>query len=89
MEEKGIKRDKKYNAILWFNGDMYSTPLAKVIEAELVITTLNAPAISGETAFEESTTVTIKPDQSVAAIYYTTNGDEPTTSSTFIRARSL
>lgn len=83
MEEKGIKRDKKYNAILWFNGDMYSTPLAKVIEAELVITTLNAPAISGETAFEESTTVTIKPDQSVAAIYYTTNGDEPTTSSTF------
>ena len=83
MEEKGIKRDKKYNAILWFNGDMYSTPLAKVIEAELVITTLNAPAISGETAFEESTTVTIKPDQSVAAIYYTTNSDEPTTSSTF------
>lgn len=83
MEEKGIERDKKYNAVLWFNGDMYSTPLAKVIEAELVITTLNAPAISGETAFEESTTVTIKPDQSVAAIYYTTNGDEPTTSSTF------
>lgn len=82
MEEKGIERDKKYNAILWFNGDMYSTPLAKVIEAELVITTLTAPAISGETAFEESTTVTIKPDQSVAAIYYTTNGDEPTTSST-------
>ena len=82
MEEKGIERDKKYNAILWFNGDMYSTPLTKVIEAELVITTLTAPAISGETAFEESTTVTIKPDQSVAAIYYTTNGDEPTTSST-------
>lgn len=82
MEEKGIERNKKYNAILWFNGDMYSTPLAKVIEAELVITTLNAPAISGETAFEESTTVTIKSDVSVAAIYYTTNGDEPTTSST-------
>ena len=61
---------------------MYSTPLAKVIEAELVITTLNAPAISGETAFEESTTVTINSDVSVAAIYYTTNGDEPTTSST-------
>ena len=82
MEEKGIERNKKYNAILWFNGDMYSTPLAKVIEAELVITTLNAPAISGETAFEESTTVTINSDVSVAAIYYTTNGDEPTTSST-------
>lgn len=82
MEEKGIERNKKYNAILWFNGDMYSTPLAKVIEAELVITTLNAPAISGETAFEESTTVTINSDVSVAAIYYTTKGDEPTTSST-------
>lgn len=82
MEEKGIERNKKYNAILWFNGDMYSTPLAKVIEAELVITTLNAPAISGETAFEESTTVTINSDVSVAAIYYTTNGDEPKTSST-------
>ena len=82
MEEKGIERNKKYNAILWFNGDMYSTPLAKVIEAELVITTLNAPAISGETAFEESTTVTINSDVSVAAICYTTNGDEPTTSST-------
>ncbi len=82
MEEKGIERNKKYNAILWFNGDMYSTPLAKVIEAELVITTLNAPAISGETAFEESTTVTINSDVSVAAIYYTTNDDEPTTSST-------
>lgn len=82
MEEKGIERNKKYNAILWFNGDMYSTPLAKVIEAELVITTLNAPAISGETAFEESTTVTINSDVSVAAIYYTTNGHEPTTSST-------
>ena len=82
MEEKGIERNKKYNAILWFNGDMYSTPLAKVIEAELVITTLNAPAISGETAFEESTTVTINSDVSVADIYYTTNGDEPTTSST-------
>lgn len=82
MEEKGIERNKKYNAILWFNGDMYSTPLAKVIEAELVITTLNAPAISGETAFEERTTVTINSDVSVAAIYYTTNGDEPTTSST-------
>ena len=82
MEEKGIERNKKYNAILWFNGDMYSTPLAKVIEAELVITTLNAPAISGETAFEETTTVTIASDESVAAIYYTTNGDEPTTSST-------
>lgn len=82
MDEKGIERNKKYNAILWFNGDMYSTPLAKVIEAELVITNLNAPTISGETAFEESTTVTINSDQSVAAIYYTTNGDEPTTSST-------
>lgn len=86
MEEKGLEPKKLYNVILWFNDAKSNYPLAKVIEAEPVIT-LNAPTISGETVFEESTTVTIKPnvsDVSVAAIsiYYTTNGDEPTTSST-------
>ena len=67
---------------LWFNGEKYSSPLSKIIKAELVVTNLNAPTISGETSFEETTTVTIASDESVAAIYYTTNGDEPTTSST-------
>lgn len=67
---------------LWFNGEKYSSPLSKIIKAELVVTNLNAPTISGETSFEETTTVTIASDESVADIYYTTNGDEPTTSST-------
>lgn len=82
MQEKDIKQYKKYNMTLWFNGEKYSFPLSKIIKAELVVTNLNAPTISGETSFEETTTVTIASDESVAAIYYTTNGDEPTTSST-------
>lgn len=82
MQEKDIKQYKKYNMTLWFNGEKYSSPLLKIIKAELVVTNLNAPTISGETSFEETTTVTIASDESVAAIYYTTNGDEPTTSST-------
>lgn len=83
MKDKGIKEYETYNVTLWFNGEKFSNPLAKVIEAEPVITSLDAPTITGETSFEESTTVTIKSDKNVAAIYYTTNGDEPTTSSTF------
>lgn len=82
MQEKDIKQYKKYNMTLWFNGEKYSSPLSKIIKAELVVTNLNAPTISGETSFEETTTVTIASDESVADIYYTTNGDEPTTSST-------
>lgn len=82
MQEKDIKQYKKYNMTLWFNGEKYSSPLSKIIKAELVVTNLNAPTFSGETSFEETTTVTIASDESVAAIYYTTNGDEPTTSST-------
>lgn len=82
MQEKDIKQYKKYNMTLWFNGEKYSSPLSKIIKAELVVTNLNAPTISGETSFEETTTVTIASDESVAAIYYTTNDDEPTTSST-------
>lgn len=82
MQEKDIKQYKKYNMTLWFNGEKYSSPLSKIIKAELVVTNLNAPTISGETSFEETTTVTINSDVSVADIYYTTNGDEPTTSST-------
>lgn len=89
MKDKGIKEYETYNVTLWFNGEKFSNPLAKVIEAEPVITSLDAPTITGETSFEESTTVTIKSDKNVAAIYYTTNGDEPTTSSTLITVRSL
>lgn len=67
---------------VWFDADRWSNPKVKIVKLEPVITSLDAPIITGETSFEESTTVTIKSDKSVAAIYYTTNGDEPTTSFT-------
>ena len=67
---------------VWFNNVLYTNPKVKIVKLEPVITSLDAPTITGETSFEESTTVTINSDKNVAAIYYTTNGDEPTTSST-------
>lgn len=67
---------------VWFNNVLYTNPKVKIVKLEPVITSLDAPTITGETSFEESTTVHINSDQSVAAIYYTTNGAEPTTSST-------
>lgn len=41
---------------------------------------LSAPTISGETSFEETTTVTITTTEEGATILYTTNGDDPTES---------
>lgn len=71
-----------YNMTVWFNADQWGSPKVKILKLEPVIESLEAPTITGETSFEESTTVTIESDQSVADIYYTTNDDEPTTSST-------
>ena len=71
-----------YNMTVWFNADQWGSPKVKILKLEPVIESLEAPTITGETSFEESTTVTINSDVSVADIYYTTNGDEPTTSST-------
>ena len=73
---------QKYDMTVWFNNVLYTNPKVKIVKLEPVITSLDAPTIMGETSFEESTTVTINSDKNVAAIYYTTNGDEPTTSST-------
>lgn len=73
---------QKYDMTVWFNNVLYTNPKVKIVKLEPVITSLDAPTITGETSFEESTTVTINSDKNVAAIYYTTNGDEPTTSST-------
>lgn len=73
---------QKYDMTVWFNNVLYTNPKVKIVKLEPVITSLDAPAITGETSFEESTTVTINSDVSGAAIYYTTNDDEPTTSST-------
>ena len=76
---------KYYDVTIWYNektkvGWAYY-PLAKVVEAELAITSLPAPTIEGEAAFTSSTTVTIKSSESVASIYYTLDGTEPTTES--------
>ena len=73
---------QKYDMTVWFNNVLYTNPKVKIVKLEPVITSLDAPAITGETSFEESTTVTINSDKNVATIYYTTNGDKPTTSST-------
>lgn len=80
--EKGVEPYQKYDMTVWFNSVLYTNPKVKIVKLEPVITSLDAPAITGETSFEESTTVTINSDKNVATIYYTTNGDEPTTSST-------
>ncbi len=76
---------KNYNVTIWYNDvkKYYSSsyPLAKVVEAELAITSLPAPTIEGEAAFTSSTTVTIKSSESVASIYYTLDGTKPTTKS--------
>ena len=77
--------NKFYDVTIWYNDakKYYSSsyPLAKVVEAELAITSLPAPIIEGEAAFTSSTTVTIKSSESVASIYYTFDGTEPTTES--------
>ena len=76
---------KNYDVTIWYNDvkkNYYSSnPLAKVVEAELAITSLPAPTIEGEAAFTSSTTVTIKSSESVASIYYTLDGTKPTTES--------
>lgn len=76
---------KYYDVTIWYNektkvGWAYY-PLAKVVEAELAITSLPAPTIEGEAALTGSTTVTIRSSESVASIYYTLDGPEPTTES--------
>lgn len=76
---------KNYDVTIWYNDvkKYYSSsyPLAKVVEAEIAITSLPAPTITGEAAFTSSTTVTIKSSESVASIHYTLDGTEPTTES--------
>lgn len=76
---------KNYDVTIWYNEtkNIYGRgyPLAKVVEAELAITSLPAPTIEGEATFTNNTTVTIKASESVALIYYTLDGTKPTTGS--------
>lgn len=77
--------NKFYDVTIWYNetkkGSWSDYPLAKVVEAELAITSLPAPNIEGEAAFTKNTTVKITSSESVALIYYTLDGTEPTTES--------
>lgn len=81
--EAGLVKNKNYHITAWYNSVLqsYNYPQGKVIKAEPAITTLAPPTISGEAAFTSSTTVTIKSSESVALIYYTLDGTEPTTKS--------
>lgn len=76
---------KYYDVTIWYNEKTKVSwayyPLVQVVEAELAITSLPAPTIEGEAAFTSRTTVTIKSSESVASIYYTLDGTEPTTES--------
>lgn len=80
---------KYYDVTIWYNEKTKVSwayyPLAQVVEAELAITSLPAPTIEGEAAFTSRTTVTIKSSESVASIYYTLDGTEPTMKSIFYK----
>lgn len=76
---------KNYDVTIWYNETKniygHGYPLAKVVKAELAITSLPAPTIEGEAAFTKNTTVTITASESVASIFYTLDGKDPTTES--------
>ena len=75
-----LVHDKKYSVVLWYNSNSNNTPYSRIIKR--VIPHLDAPTISGEKNFAFNTTVTLTSSETLASIYYTTNGDEPSTSST-------
>lgn len=63
-------------------GALYIESLTIVWEDGTSGSGVSSPVISGTTPFEGSTQVSISCETSGASIYYTTNGDDPTTSST-------
>lgn len=87
--EKGVEPYQKYDMTVWFNSVLYTNPKVKIVKLEPVITSLDAPTISGETSFEESTTVTINSDKTsplstIRPMVMSLRPDLP-----LIRARSL
>lgn len=87
--EMGLQGDKEYDLTVWYNDRKQNTfvgkyfPLTTIVEATPAITHLNAPTISGDALFVESTNVTITSPVDVegVAIYYTLDGTDPTTAS--------
>lgn len=86
--EKGLQDGKQYDLTVWYNDRQknYSGnyfPLTKIVVATSAITHLDAPTISGDALFIESTDVTITSPVDVegVAIYYTLDDSDPTTDS--------
>lgn len=87
--EMSLQKDKEYDLTVWYNDRKQNEfsgkyfPLTKIVVATPAITHLDAPTISGDALFVESTNVTITSPVDVegVAIYYTLNGTDPTTAS--------
>lgn len=80
-----VQDGKQYDLTVWYNDrkQNYSGnyfPLTKIVVATPAITHLDAPTISGDALFVESTNVTITSPVDVegVAIYYTLDGTDPT-----------
>lgn len=84
----GVVNYGSYNATVWYNDVSNNRLQGKIIKCSKVITSLNAPQISGtdnRTDFDESTEVTITTEEG-ASIYYTLDGTDPTKESTLYTA---
>lgn len=81
-KDKGLQNGKQYDLTVWYD-EYNSDPWATIVEATPAITHLDAPTISGDEVFMESTNVTITSavDVDGVAIYYTLDGKDPTTAS--------
>ncbi len=85
--EKGLIENKMYNLVFWFNGFKDSYSLAKVIDAERSVTSMNQPYINNKEnkeVFQGSTeiTITLYDNEDIATIYYTLDDSDPKTSQT-------
>lgn len=81
-----LKQYGFYDITLWYNAvEDLGNPLAKAVKVEPVFTHLDAPNVTGEEMFLDSTEVTIHHDESVVVIRYTLDGTNPinTTSSVY------
>lgn len=81
-----LKQYGFYDITLWYNAvEDLGNPLAKAVKVEPVFTHLDAPSVTGEEMFLDSTEVTIHHDESVVVIRYTLDGTNPinTTSSVY------
>lgn len=84
----GVVNYGSYNATVWYNDVSNNRLQGKIIKCSKVITSLDAPQISGtdnRTDFDESTEVTITTEEG-ASIYYTLDGTDPTKESTLYTA---